>query len=640
VPADSPNTDGSFSGSPFKSLGDAAMKSPRMMNRSVNYALTVLLFAAVPLLAGGSGDNAQGDVVSGVGLAILAATVLAFVGHLLKQPLLLAYVAAGIVIGPYIGLGLVKDMGQIETISHFGLILLLFLIGLEIDAKKLKESGKSLVVSGISQFPITAIIGLGLFHLLGYSLRGGTYDLIYLAACCALSSTAIVVKLLYGKFELDTLAGRITLGILVFQDIWAIVLLGIQPSLSSPDILVILSSFLKGILLVVGSMVVSKYVLPRAFKTVAKIPELVLVSSLGWCFLVCGAAAYFKLSVEMGALIAGVAISTFPYNVDVIAKVVNIRDFFVTLFFVSLGMQIPNPLDNVHLLVTAGIVSAFLVVSRFLAVFPVLYALNNGIRVSLLTSINLSQISEFSLVIASLGLSAGHISRDTLTVIVFVFVITSVLSTYTIKYNDSIQKALGALLRKSGLKDVRPVEQEQTDASRKEIALLGFHRTASALVNELLELDQNKRPRTRMMDKLVVIDFNPETHESLLRLGIKVIYGDISHLDTLQHAGIHDIKIVVSTIPDKILVGTDNLKLIKLIKTVCPHAKIIVTAESTDRALQMYKEGADYVLLPHILAARDLIETLTMMLKREHSDMASVVKMAFNKLKRQNEVLR
>jgi Kef-type K+ transport system membrane component KefB len=616
------------------------MKPSRMVKRSVIYGLTALLFAAIPLLAGGSGDNGQSSVVSGVGLAILAATILAFIGHLLKQPLLLAYVAAGLAIGPHIGLGLIKDMNEIETISHFGLILLLFLIGLEIDAKKLKESGKSLLVGGISQFPITAIIGLGFLHLLGYSLRSGTYDLIYLAACCALSSTAIVVKLLYGKYELDTLAGRITLGILVFQDIWAIVLLGIQPNLSNPDILIILFSFLKGILLVVGSMFVSKYVLPRVFKTVAKIPELVLVSSLGWCFLVCGAAAYFNLSVEMGALIAGVAISTFPYNLDVIAKVVNIRDFFVTLFFVSLGMQIPNPFNNVHLLLTAGTVSAFLIASRFVAVFPVLYALNNGIRVSLLTSINLSQISEFSLVIASLGLSAGHISRDTLTVIIFVFVITSVLSTYTIKYNDSIQKGLGALLRKCGLKDIRSLEQEHPDASRKEIALLGFHRTASSLINEILELDHHKRPRARLMDKLVVVDFNPETHESLQRLGIKVIYGDISHPDTLKHAGIEDIKIVASTIPDKILVGTDNLKLIKLIKSICPHAKIIVTAESSDRALQMYEEGADYVLLPHILAATNLVETVTMMLKKEHNEMTSVIKREISMLKNRNEVLR
>ena len=603
-------------------------------------SLIIVILTATPLMAEVSVSNGHANVVNSVGIAILAATIMAFIGHILRQPLLLAYIAAGIVIGPRIGLGLIKDMNEIETISHFGLILLLFLIGLEIDVKKLKESGKSLVISGLSQFPITVLMGLGFFLLMGYTFGKGGYDLIYLAVCCGLSSTAIVVKLLYGKFELDTLAGRLTLGILVFQDIWAIIVLGIQPNLSNPDILQILLSFFKGILLIFISMLGSKYILPRIFKSIAKIPELVLVSSLGWCFFICGIAAYFNLSLEMGALIAGVAISTFPYNLDVIAKVVNIRDFFVTLFFVSLGMQIPNPLDNLNMLLTAGIASAFLIFSRFFSVFPLLYSLNNGMRVSLLTSINLSQLSEFSLVIASLGLAAGHIAPDTLTVIIFIFVITSILSTYTIKMNDSIQKMLSRLLKKLGFKDIQSVGMEGEEASGREIALLGFHRTASSLVNEIINMDQNNDSADSLKDKLIVVDFNPEIHESLQSLGIKIVYGDISHLDTLHHAGIHEVKIVISTIPDTILVGTDNLKIIKHIKDICPHAKIIVTAESTERALKMYAEGADYVFLPRILAARNLVETVNMILKNDKDQMSSVINSEIEMLKNRNEIIR
>ncbi len=602
--------------------------------------LMLVLFSTTSLMAEEAGSNDHGNMISSVGLAILAATIMAYIGHLLKQPLLLAYIAAGIIIGPSIGLGLVKDINDIETISHFGLILLLFLIGLEIDIKKLKESGKSLLVSGLSQFPITAFMGVGFFLLLGYTFGGGKYDLLYLAACCSLSSTAIVVKLLYGKFELDTLAGRITLGILVFQDIWAILLLGIQPNLADPDIFQIFLSFGKGILLVVLSMLISKYILPRIFKSIAKLPELVLISSLGWCFLVCWAAAFFNLSLEMGALIAGVAISTFPYNLDVIAKVVNIRDFFVTLFFVSLGMQIPNPFDNPSILITAAIASAFLISSRFLSIFPVLYSLKNGLRVSLLTFINLSQISEFSLVIATIGVAAGHITRDTMSVIIFVFVITSILSTYMIKYNDSIQKALAFLLQKLGLKDIQSAQHEDEIAVGREIALLGFYRTASSLVHELISNEQNKNTAIRLKDRIVVVDFNPEIHESLQSRGIKVVYGDISHLDTLHHAGIQDVKIVISTIPDTILVGTDNLKIIKHIKEICPHAKIIVTAESIERALTMYAEGADYVFIPRILAAQNLIEMVDIILKNKFNKLSSIIKNEIDMLQSRNEIIR
>jgi Trk K+ transport system NAD-binding subunit len=416
--------------------------------------------------------------------------------------------------------------------------------------------------------------------------------------------------------------------------------LGIQPNLADPDIIQILLSFGKGILLVVLSMLISKYILPRLFKSIAKVPELVLISSLGWCFLVCWAAAFFNLSLEMGALIAGVAISTFPYNLDVIAKVVNIRDFFVTLFFVSLGMQIPNPFDNPSILITAAIASAFLISSRFISIFPVLYSLKNGLRVSLLTFINLSQISEFSLVIATIGVAAGHITRDTMSVIIFVFVITSILSTYMIKYNDSIQKALAFLLKKLGLKDIQSAEQEDEIAVGKEIALLGFYRTASSLVHELISNEQNKSTALRLKDRLVVVDFNPEIHESLQSRGIKVVYGDISHLDTLHHAGIQDVKIVISTIPDTILVGTDNLKIIKHIKEICPHAKIIVTAESIERALTMYAEGADYVFIPRILAAKNLIEMVDIILKNKFNKLSSIIKNEIDMLQSRNEIIR
>lgn len=601
------------------------------------FSCIILLIPLTHAFAEGTEGSGHSNIISGVGIAILAATVMAYIGHKLKQPLLLAYIAAGIVIGPALGFGFIKNSGDIETISEFGLILLLFLIGLEIDIKKLRDAGKSLIITGITQFPLTALAGVGFFLLAGYSFSAGSYDLFYLAACCSLSSTAIVVKLLYGKFELDTLAGRITLGVLVFQDIWAIVLLGIQPNLADPQVLQILLSFAKGFFLVFLSMMISKFVLPRIFRSVAKIPELVLISSLGWCFFICGVASYFNLSIEMGALIAGVAISTFPYNLDVMAKVVNIRDFFVTLFFVSLGMKIPNPFADSSLLLTAAAASVFLIASRFITVFPVLYILKNGFRVSLLTANNLAQMSEFSLVIATLGVSAGHISQDTLSVIIFIFVITSIISTYMIKYDDSIQKFISAILKKTGLKDLHSVVQNENLIQNREIAVLGFHRTASSFLHEILSVEEDWE--SVIKDRLVVVDFNPEIHKSLQTMGVKVVYGDISHMDTLHHAGLDDIKIVISTVPDTILVGTDNLKIIRHMKEICPHAKIIVTAESTDRALKMYNEGADYVIVPRVLAAKKIAFVVKMMLNDTESATRSYIDNEIEILKNRMELI-
>jgi len=588
----------------------------------------LILFAPSMLLASEGQEGHR--LISGIGIGILAATILAYLATMLKQPLILAYIAAGVIIGPQIGFGLVRNKNDIATIAEIGLILLLFMIGLELNLKKIKESGKSLIITGIFQFILCTVMGLGFLYLLGFTLQatcpceyeilgvkvvGGRYDLFYLAACLAISSTTIVVKLLYEKFELDTLAGRITLGILIFQDLWAIVLLGLQPNLADPKILVILWSFAKGAFLVAVSLLMSKYVLSYLFKRIAKLPELVLVASLGWCFMVAGEASYLGLSMEMGALIAGVAISTFPYNLDIIGKIINIRDFFVTLFFVALGMVIPNPLDNLGLVGLALILAVFLIATRFLSIFPILYWLRNGNRVSLLTSINLSQLSEFALVIAVIGMKPEnrHIGPDIMTLIIFVFVFTSISSTYMIKFSHPLQNLLSKIVESLGVKAIRGQVQEAVVEEPKDIALLGFFRIASAF---LAEIEESK---PELKDKLVVVDFNPVVYRGLLDRQVRVVYGDISNMQTLHHAGLEHIKIAISTITDDILVGTNNLKLISEIKSLSPLARVIVTAESNSRAQKLYEAGADYVLRPNKAAAQQLLPVVERLLRGEQT---------------------
>lgn len=372
-------------------------------------------------------------------------------------------------------------------------------------------------------------------------------------------------------------------------------------------------SFAKGIGLVLLSLLLSKYVLAVMFRRIAKLPELVLVASLGWCFLIAGLAGYLGLSMEMGALIAGVAVSTFPYNLDIMGKIINIRDFFITLFFVALGMVIPNPLHNLGLLLLAAILAVFLVATRFLSVFPLLYALGNGNRVSLLTSINLSQLSEFALVIAAIGIKPEnrHIGPDIMTLIIFVFVITSIASTYMIKSSHVLQNFLSKIAEKLGFRAIRSKVPEERAEAPKDIALLGFFRVASAFLAEIEELQPS------LKEKLVVVDFNPVVYSGLQARGVKMVYGDISNLQTLHHAGIEEAKLVISTITDDILVGTSNLRLIDQIRTLCPHAKVVVTAESPSRARELYRAGADHVLRPNLAAARHLLRVVEQFLRGE-----------------------
>lgn len=282
-----------------------------------------------------------------IGIAIIAATIVSFVTHKLKQPIILGYLVTGAIIGPQIGLGLITDAENIEIMSEIGLILLLFIIGLEMNPQKLLSSGKQMVVTGLGQFVLCVLLGVGFFSLFNYSFVGKNLEGLYLALLCALSSTAIVVKILYDKFESDTLHGRITLGILIIQDVWAILLLAMQPNLANPYIPAIIVAILKTIFLVVAGLLFSRYILKYVFESIVNAPEMVVLMSIGWCSFVAFSAGYLGLSKEMGALIAGVSISTFPYSIHVTAKTLPLRDFFLTLFFISLGMKMIVPTSEI-----------------------------------------------------------------------------------------------------------------------------------------------------------------------------------------------------------------------------------------------------------------------------------------------------
>lgn len=541
------------------------------------------------------------DILFQISVAILAATVFAFLAKWARQPLILAYVAAGVIVGSTEGFGWVHTE-QIEPVSELGLILLLFMIGLEIDLKKLRQAGSAVLVAGVAQFLICVGLGLLFFPLLGFRFGQGGFAPLYLAVGCALSSTMIVVKLLYDKFELDTNPGRITLGILVFQDIWAILFLAVQHDLSRPSPLLLLESLGKGIGVVALALLLSRFVLPVLFKSIAKLPEVMLIGVLGWCFAVSTLAAEVGLSREMGALIAGVAISTFPYNLDVVAKVISLRDFFITLFFVSLGTKIVRPTPE--LLMVAFAVSAFLVASRFISISPLLRMFRLGNRISFLAALNLSQISEFSLVICPLGVSLGHIPERILSIVVYTLVLTSVGSTYAILNSHEIFTFLHPIMNRLGLRDLAGPREEEKAAPGKPIIFLGFSRHASSLLQELEDREQG------IAGQIAVVDFNPDVKHELDRRRIYNVYGDISHADTLHHASVHDGRVLLCTIPDSILKGTSNSRLLRQLRRMAPHAHVVVSSDQFRSAQELYDGGAAFVFLPRLMGVRELADVV------------------------------
>jgi Kef-type K+ transport system membrane component KefB len=546
------------------------------------------------------------ELVGDITLCILLAWGLGLAAHFTRQPLILAYLVAGFFIGPY-GMGWVRSQESIQIISELGLIFMLFMIGLEIDLKKIVRAGRVILFAAGGQLIGGCLLGVLFFMALGLSMGGGGFDALYLCIACALSSTVIIVKVLYEKRELDTLPGRITLGVLVLQDIFAILFLAVQPSLADLQVSVILLSIFRVMALVVTALALSRYVLPPLFHQVARRPELILLGALAWCFLIGEIAERLHLSREMGSLVAGVSLSTFPYALDVTAKVTTLRDFFITLFFVALGMTIPIPDGSVIGL--ALIIAAFTVASRVVTTFVPLYFLNQGLRASLLPAINLAQISEFSLVVIQTGVVAGHIKTGTANAASFAFVVLAVLSTFAIGRSDQITRASIRLLKRAGVRDLDHRHAGHDEAGDghgegRRILILGFFRAASALLSEI------ERQNPDLKDQIGVVDFNPVVFQNLARRGVHVTYGDISNVDTLVHAGVGKAEIIILSVPDSLLKGATNEKLVRHVRSLNQTAKIISTADLLADVDDHYAAGADYVVVTRLSDAHELFTVI------------------------------
>jgi Kef-type K+ transport system membrane component KefB/Trk K+ transport system NAD-binding subunit len=544
------------------------------------------------------------DLLAAIAVSVVAAAALALVARTLRQPLIIGYIAGGVVLGGHLGLGVVSDEASIEVISEIGLIFLLFIIGLEIDVPRVLQAGRTILVLGILQFPLCA--GLTWYALSGaVAPFGGRLDGLYIAVALALSSTLIVVKLIFDKLEIATLAGRLTLGVLIFQDLWAIAFMAVQPNLDRLGAGPLLGSLGAGALLVATAALLSRLVLPTLFRAIATSYELVLITAIAWCFLVASVAGWIGLSFEMGALLAGLVLAAFPYGMEVVARLSGVRDFFVTLFFVTLGLKMPAP--SRHALWLAGVAALVVIVSRLVVIFPLGALLRLDVRTATVVSINLAQVSEFSLVILGVGAAYRHVSPEVGAVVLYTLLFTAVLSTYGIQHNHTIASALARAVARTGLPQLmgrRRRPPAEPGGHRQDVFLLGCSREGLAFLERL------GRARHGMKGRILAIDFNPETLERLQADGVECVYGDVSHPETLRLAGIEHASVVVSSVPDSYLRGTTNLMLFRVVRSMAPRARVIVTGDTLAQASALYAEGAHYVLIPPALAAEHLYDLL------------------------------
>lgn len=568
----------------------------------------------LPLLAAGGGAP---PIVASIAISFVAAAAFALLCERVRLPSIAGFIFAGLLVGP-VGLGLISDLEEIETIAGLGLVLLLFLIGLELDLRALLESGRTLIVTGLLQVPLTVGLAFGAFMgaaALGLGSSEGIYPTLYLALACGFSSTLLVVKVLHDRLQIDTVDGRLCIGLLIFQDIWAIVVLALQPNLESFDLAPLIGTFL-GVALIIGlAWFVTRYLLPAAFRLVAKSPELVVTLALGWCFglgMLAGQLGPWadalglpvrpSVSMELGALVAGTSIATFPYAHEVVAKVGNLRDFFITLFFVALGMSIPVP-EGPAVLLAALALAAVMFVLRYLVFLPLLFINGLDRRHATTVSTKLAQVSEFALVIAYLGLSLGHIDGALVSVVIFAFVLTAILTPMLFKLADPLYGKLARPLGWLGIHDERPTEEAVQERPPR-LVFLGFHRLASSLLQDMQTIHPDIIPET------LVIDFNVAIHDRIRARGPRVVYGDISNPATLNGSGIAGADVIICTISDDILKGITNLELTRQLRKVAPQAMILVNAVRLSDMPGIYAAGANYVFSWRTEAAIGVVPAL------------------------------
>lgn len=519
------------------------------------------------------------DIFIQLSLLLLVVLGVSFITRLLRQPLIIGYILSGIIVGPFF-LNLLKMNDTISSFSEFGIAFLLFIVGLHLSPRVIKEVGKVSLITGIGQVVFTSVIG----YFIGLALGFSPIVSIYIAIALTFSSTIIIMKLLSDKDALEKLYGKISIGFLLVQDLIAIIILIIVSSFSSGLSMtsIVTETLVKGAILVLILAPLSYYVLPKLSRFFAKSQEFLFLFAIAWGLGLSALFFYAGFSIEIGALIAGITLSLSPYSYEISSRLKPLRDFFIISFFLILGSQIIF-LDISKLIIAAVIFSLFILIGNPLIVMILMGLLGYTKRTGFMAGLTVAQISEFSLILVALGVKIGHLSQEILSFVTLIGLVTIAGSTYMIMYSDKVYPFLSKYLSIFEKKNSR---EESLQEKKYDYILFGENRIGFSIMKSFMKTKK----------KYIIVDFNPNRVNDLCKKGINCIYGDVSNSELLDFLKIDKAKLVVSTVPEP---EVNFMLLHKLKKN--KNIIIIVTARQISEAFQLYKEGADYVILPHFL---------------------------------------
>lgn len=529
---------------------------------------------------------------------LLAASVIGMLGVLLRQPLIVSFIAAGLLVGPA-GFGWISSMDQVDLLAKLGIALLLFVVGLKLDIHLLRTTGAVALATGLGQVVFTSLLGYGIVIALGFTPTAA----LYIAVALTFSSTIIIVKLLSDKREIDALHGRIAVGLLIVQDLVVVAtLMGLTAfGAGKGDIARLLDQvgavLLKGAAFLLLTGVMMRYVLPAMLRRLASSSELLVLFAVSWAVAFAAAGDYLGFSKEVGAFLAGMSLASTPYREAIASRLVSLRDFLLLFFFIDMGAQLDPGILGAHV-GSAVILSLFVLVGNPLIVMIIMGVMGYRKRTGFLTGLTVAQISEFSLILAALGFSLGHIDAETRGLITLVGMVTIGLSTYLIIYSHPLYDRLARWLK---IFERRDPHREQSDDSAVyppaiDAVVFGMGRYGGKIIRGLQEAGWN----------ILGIDFDPGVVSAWRAEGVAVRYGDAEDPEFLATVPLRHAGLVISTAHER----SANLALLASLRHHAFKGRAAVRIERPEDAELLMRAGADMILSPLSDGAMKAVEDL------------------------------
>jgi len=529
-----------------------------------------------------------------IALILLVAAGAGYLAHLARQPVLVAYILVGILLGPAV-FGFVAADAVIEGLAKVGIAILLFLVGLKLEIGLIKTTGLVALLTGVGQVVFTSVVGFFIVLALGFDI----IPAIYISVALTFSSTIIIVKLLSDKRELDQLHGRIAVGFLIVQDILVVVAMIVIVTIGLPEgsgdtqnpWFILLGS----IIFLASVALLAKYVIPRVMAWLAKSPEVMLLFGVGWAMTLAGVSEALGLSMEIGAFVAGVALASSPYRESLGSRTVSLRDIMILFFFIQLGASLTFD-DALEQIWPALILSLFVLIGNPIIVMVIMGFMGYRSRVSFKAGLAVAQISEFSLILIALGYSLGQVETAVLSLVTLVGVITITVSTYFILYSDQIYDRFSGFLSFFEFRKTSVSDSEDAIAHPYDAIIVGAGRLGSSVIAGLREKNAN----------LLVIDTDPQALKAVRAKKVTTLYGDISDADFASSLPLNEADAIICTVQER----STNLVLLEALSRFNFQGSICLTAMD-ERTAELFQEKPGVtVIKPLKMAAAKIVTNL------------------------------